>query len=151
MRYTDCFSLEPDGPKQPLLIVGVCVSTGRIDSDMVGGKLYAFRVDLNLHDKHTVLEKAWEKDFGHCVMKFDVIRVDQMDYLVLAKSASVNLVSGWSKISLLNMETKKEEVNQFDIPNYVTSLVVIKNTVLIGDIKNGITFLIWTVLSTEVF
>ena len=54
-------------------------------------------------------------------------------------------MSGWSKISLLNMETKKEEVNQFDIPNYVTSLVVIKNTVLIGDIKNGITFLIWKV------
>ena len=103
MRYTDCFSLEPDGPKQPLLIVGVRVLTGRIDSDMVGGKLYAFRVDLNRHDKHTVLEKVWEKNFGHCVMRFDVIRIEQVDYLVLAKSASVNLVSGWSKISLLNM------------------------------------------------
>lgn len=145
MRYTDCFALEPDGPRLPLLLVGVCVLTGRIDSDMVGGKLYAFRVDLSPHEEHTTLEKVWEMNFGHCVMKFDVIRVDQVDYLVLAKSASANSVSGWSKISLLNMETKKEEVNQFDIPNYVTSLVVIKNTVLIGDIKNGITFLIWKV------
>ena len=108
-------------------------------------------MDLSPHEEHTTLEKVWEMNFGHCVMKFDVIRVDQVDYLVLAKSASANSVSGWSKISLLNMETKKEEVNQFDIPNYVTSLVVIKNTVLIGDIKNGITFLIWKVRCVDSF
>jgi len=105
-----------------------------------------FKIDLAPHEKTVPLELAWVKDMGRCVMACEVMCHRDQEYVVLAKGASIGVVSGWSKISLMDMTKREELGEQYDIANYVTSLTVIKNTVLISDLNHGLTFLIWTVV-----
>ena len=104
-----------------------------------------FKIDLEPHEKTVPLELAWVRDMGRSVMTCEVMSYRDQEYVVLAKGASIGVVSGWSKISLLDMTKREELSEQYDIANYVTSLTVIKNTVLVSDLNNGVTFLIWTV------
>lgn len=51
LKYTDRFAIEPNGPKVPLLLVCVCVTSGQLDVEICGGKLYVFKIDLAPHEK----------------------------------------------------------------------------------------------------
>lgn len=154
LRFTKVVTIDGNTSPAPLLLVGVNVASEDIDSAVTYGKLYVFSLEFLNHINPSVqlslidMKPWWVKEFEGSISTFEMMSKDRQHLLVIALMASRQDLAGWSCLMMVDIRGQRVLSGQnqtYDLAYYVSSLTTFKNSVLVGNLKMGLTFLIWVV------
>lgn len=123
------------------LMVGLCSMSGYIDDDYCSGSILVFNLGALSPTNNTPVElKRYEIIKTETViMQMDIMMTEGKEFLVVAKATRF-LSSSAAAVSLFDLMSFRES-KEFNVTNYVSTLTVVKNCILVGDINYGMHFL----------
>lgn len=123
------------------LMVGLCSMSGYIDDDYCSGSILVFNLGALSPTNNTPVElKRYEVIKTETViMQMDVMMTEGKDFLVVGKATRF-VSSSAAAVSVFDI-TSFRECKEFNVTNYISTLTVVKNCILVGDINYGMYFL----------
>ena len=132
--------------------MGLCTLSGAVDNDFCTGSILVFDLSaLQITSRPVPLKTYKVINTKSVIMQMAVmtLRNEGKSYLVVAK-ATRHLSSSASMVSLFDLPYFNEG-KAIVIMNYISTLTVVNNAILVGDIYNGLTLLFYQVLLYEGF
>ena len=145
MHFSNQFSLQLDTPPTPLLFVGTAITSTALDYDACSGRLLVLSLNFAVRDTPQPLDVPWVLNCNSVVMAMDSMIRESERFLVMAKSARLEVLTSGSQISMVDVANHRELSHQYPTRSYVTSLRVAKEFIIVGDLYNGLSFLRWMV------